>query len=401
LPLEGIRVTDFSWLIAGPAGTRILADFGAEVIKIESASRADRIREGGVRPPEWATVDSNGVFNDCNTNKLSVTLNLSTARGIELAKALVRQSDVVTNNFTGDRMERWGLGYEDLKAEKPDIIMLSMPVMGTTGPYVRYGAYGNGVIAYAGLNTPMGMEGRPPIGMAPLYSDFSAPYFLATAVLAALHHRATTGEGQFIDLAQAESSVSLLGTGPLEYTVNGDIPPSPGNRSRDYAPHNTYRCAGPDRWCTIVVRDQSEWQRLCVAIARPDLFNDARFETRDARKVHEDELDAIIGDWTSVRDPWQVMHVLQSAGVPAGVVEDLEDLVVRDPHMHSGALRPISRPGESLPFTTHAQPMRLNGASPALRRAPLMGEHNEYAFRTLVGLSEDEYVQALVEEAIY
>src|SRR5690606_10031481 len=133
--------------------------------------------------------DSNGVFNDCNTNKLSITLNLNKPRGIELAKELVRRSDVVTNNFTGDRMDRWGLGYEALKEIKPDIIMLTMPVMGTTGPYVRYGAYGNGVIAFGGMNTNMGFASRPPVGPGPLYSDFSAPYFAVSAILAALHHR--------------------------------------------------------------------------------------------------------------------------------------------------------------------------------------------------------------------
>ncbi|MDA1003392.1 MAG: CoA transferase [Chloroflexi bacterium] len=401
LPLEGIRVADFFWLIAGPASSRVLADFGAEVIKIESLSRVDRIREGGVQPPEGAIADSNGVFNDCNTNKRSISLNLSTPRGVELAKEIVRRSDVVTNNFTGDRMERWGLDYASLRAIRPDVIMLSMPVMGTTGPYVRYGAYGNGVIAFSGLSTNMGPPDRPPIGIAPLYSDFSAPYFATIAILAALHHRELTGEGQFIDLAQAESGMALLGTGPLEYTVNGVLPPRLGNRSRDHCPHGAYRCAGADRWCVIAVGSDDEWRLLCEAMARMDLATDPRFATFEARKRHEDALDDEIGAWTASRDPWQVMHVLQAFDVAAGVVEDLADMVVRDPHLPGNHLREISRAGESVSFLTHAQPMRLDGESPPLRRAPLMGEHNEYVFRELLGMSEDAYVRALADGAIY
>ena len=401
LPLAGVRVTDFFWLIAGSASSRILADFGAEVIKLESSYRLDRIRMGALRPPEGAVADSTGVFNDCNTNKLSATLNLNRPRGIELAKELVSRSDIVTNNFTGDRMDRWGLGYDELRKVKPDIIMLTLPVMGTSGPYRRYGSYGNGVIAFGGLSTNMGFPGRPPTGIGPLYSDFSAPYFAASALMAALHHRARTGEGQFIDLAQAESVVALLGTGPLEHSVNGGAPPPDGNHAADYSPHAAYPCAGDDRWCVIAAGSDDEWRRLCEAIGSPELAGDARFATHTDRKAHEGELDGLIAAWTRERDPWQVTHLLQARGVMAGVVEDLADIVVRDPHLSTQHLREVSREGESVAFTTHAQPMRLDGVSPELRRAPLLGEHNEYVFKELLGLSDDAYVQALADEVIY
>ena len=247
-PLEGLRVADFFWLIAGPATSRILADFGAEVIKIESLARMDLIREGGVWPAaEDLTENSrNGTFNDCNTNKLSVSLDLNRPEAIEIAKQLVAQSDIVTNNFTGDRMDRWGLGFEELRKVKPDIIMLTMPVMGTTGPYLKYGANGNGVIAYGGINMGMGFPERPPTGMGPLYSDFSTPYVAVSAIMAALHHRERTGEGNFIDLSQLEATVGLLGTQILEYTANGSVPERIGNRSRDWAPHGAYRCRGEE-----------------------------------------------------------------------------------------------------------------------------------------------------------
>lgn len=401
LPLAGVRVADFSWLIAGPATTRVLADFGAEVIKIESHARLDTIRLTGVHPTDVQTVDSNGVFNDCNTNKRSVLLNLGTRRGIALAKEIVRRSDIVTNNFTGDRMDRWGLGYEALRAVKPDVIMLTMPVMGTTGPYIRYGSYGNGVIGYGGLRTNMGFPGRPPVGMAPLYSDFSTPYFAVSALMAALVHRDRTGEGQFIDLSQMEATVSLLGPAMLDYTANRHIEPPRGNRALDAAPHGAFPCTGDDRWCVIAVRSDEEWRALASAMGRDDLAADARFVTLAARQAHEEALEAEVAAWTRGLDAWEVTRRLQARGVMAGVVEDIVDMVERDPHLPVRHFAHVSRgPGEPA-FMTHRQPGRLDGESPPLRAAPRMGEDNETVYRGLLGLSEEEFVGLMAEGVIH
>ena len=402
LPLDGIRVADFFWLIAGPTASRVLADYGAEVIKIESAARMDVIRSAGVQPSEPGSVNTNGVFNDTNTNKRSIELNLGDPRGIELAREIIRRSDVVTNNFTGDRMDRWGLGYDDLKQIKPDIIMLTMPVMGTSGPYLRYGSYGNGVIAFGGMNANMGFPGRPPTGIGPLYSDFSAPYFAVSALMAALHHRDRTGEGQFIELAQAEATVNLLGTDILEYTANGDLPPGEqGNRSRDFAPHGAYRCLGDDRWCAIAVTSNEEWRHLSEAIAQPELASDPRFVTLEARHDHEDQIDDILTAWTHTRDPWDAMQELQRHGVRAGVVEDLEDMVTRDPGLSTQHLLAVQRPDEDVVYTTHAQPSRMDGVTLPLRRAPRLGEHNEEVYRGLLGLSEEKFVELLADDVIH
>ena len=219
-PLAGVRILDFCWLIAGPLTTRLLADLGAEVIKVESMARVDRIREVGVQPP-IPHPETNGVFNDCNVNKKSILLNLGNPKAIELAKQLVAKSDVVTSNFTPDRMIRWGLGYEDLKPIKPDIIFASMPVMGTDGPHSGWRAVGNGVIAMAGLNAHTGFPNRDPFGLGTLHSDFTSPYLGALQIAAAVHHRNQTGEGQFIELAQYEATIQLLDTELLEYLVNG------------------------------------------------------------------------------------------------------------------------------------------------------------------------------------
>ncbi|MQA00800.1 MAG: hypothetical protein GEU80_16010 [Dehalococcoidia bacterium] len=388
LPLERIRIADFFWLIAGPSASRVFADYGADVVKVESESRIDTIRVVGVQPADGGSSNTNGVFNDCNANKRSVTLDLNHPKGIELAKELVRASDIVTNNFTGDRMDRWGLGYDDLRKVKPDIIMLTMPVMGRSGPYRQYGSYGNGVIAFSGLSTNMGYPHRPPTGIAPLYSDFAAPYFAVSALLAALYHRERTGRGQFIELAQAEAAINLLGPDILE-AAEGRLPPRLGNRSRDHAPHGAYR------WCAISVRSDEEWRRLAEAIGAPDLAG--RWLAIDARRAHEEAVDARIEAWTCARDAWDVARTLQAAGVPAAVVEDLEDMTSRDPWLSTRHLLPVSRDDEGIVFTTHAQPARIDGTVPALRRAPRMGEHNEAVFRDLLGLTESDYIELLAE----
>ncbi len=397
LPLDGIRVADFFWLIAGPATSRILSDWGADVVKIESEARVDTIRLVGVQPEEPGTINSNAVFADCNTGKRSVSIDLNSPQGIALAKELIAECDVVTNNFTGDRMDRWGLGYEDLRQVRPDLVMLTMPVMGTSGPYLRYGSYGNGVIAYSGFNANMGLPGRPPVGIAPLYSDFSAPYIAASAILAALHHRERTGEGQFIELAQVEATIGLLGTDLLEASATGRAPELRGNRSRDASPHNAFRCAGEDRWLALAVRSDDEWHALCTAIGSPELATDPRFATLEARKQNEDELDTLIETWTSDLDAWDAMHRLQQAGVPAAVVEDLEDLVKRDPSLPGRHLLPVQREGEPHVYTLHAQPARIDGRTAPLRPPPLFGEHNEEIVRGLLGRTEEQYIELLTE----
>lgn len=396
-PLQGIRVADFFWLIAGPATSRIMADFGAEVIKIESEEREDQIRNAGIWPPERTPTSPNAVFVDCNTNKLSLTLNLNHPKAIEIAKEVVRRSDVVTNNFTGDRMDRWRLGYKDLVQVKPDIIMITMPVMGTTGPYRKYGANGLGVVSYGGINTTMGFPGRPPIGMGPLYSDFTTPYFALTAIMAALHHRDRTGEGQFIDLSQVQATAALLGTNILEYTAKGRVPDPPGNRSGDYCPHGAYPCWGDDRWCVIAVGSDEEWQRLCRAIDRQDLLNDARLAIHDGRKAHEDDIDAALAAWTQERDAWQVTHHLQDRGIMAGVVEDLEDMVVRDPHLKAFHFQTLSDSDGAATYLAHGQPVKFDGRQPKLKRPPTQGEHNEYVMKKLLGVPDEQYVELLIQ----
>ncbi|MBT5774392.1 MAG: CoA transferase [Dehalococcoidia bacterium] len=398
-PLEGIRVVDFFWMLAGPLTSRVLANYGADILKIESESRPDTIRITGVQPTEPGSINTNGVFGDANVGKRSLAINLKNPRGIELIKELVAHADIVTNNYTPDRMDLWGLGYEDLRKVKSDIIMLTMPVMGMNGPYQAFGSYGNGIIAYSGLSQNMGFSDRPPTGIAPLYSDFAAPYFAVSALMSALHRRERTGEGQFIELAQSEAGINLLGPNILEVTANNQLPPRIGNRSRNAVPHGAYPCAGNDRWLAIACESDDDWRHLATALGHPDLVEDPRYATLDARRASEDELDALIADWTRERDTWDAMHYLQSAGVIAGVVEDLEDNVTRDPHLSGHHLVPLQRDDEQYSFLTHSEPVRVDGHLAPMRRAPQMGEHTSEILREVLGFTDTD-IASLVADGV-
>lgn len=390
-PLTGIRVLDFCWMIAGPMTTRLLGDLGAEVLKVESLARVDRIREVGVQPPRMMSTETNGVFNDCNPNKKSICLNLGTPRGIELAKELARHCDVVTSNFTPDRMDRWGLGYEDLRAVKPDIIVASMPVMGSEGPHAAWRAVGNGVIAMSGLNAHTGFPERVPVGLGTLHSDFTSPYVGALQIAAAIYHRRRTGEGQFIELAQYEATVHLLDTEPLEALINGEQPPRHGNRSREYAPHGVFPCAGDDRWIAIAVRSAGEWEALCRVLDLADLAGQPDLADLAARNDAADEIEGAIAARTADHDAWELTATLQAAGVPAAPVEDVGDLAGRDP-MHEGFLKEIGHPA-GVSMLLQYEPVTWNGERFPLERAPFMGEHTAAVLSDLLGFTADELAE--------
>lgn len=384
-PLNGLRVLDFCWMIAGPMTTRILADLGAEVIKVESYTRIDRIREGGPRREDDPHLDAAGVFADCNSNKRSIVLDLNTSRDRDFARELAAISDMVTDNFTGDRMTRWGLGYSDLVKDNPSLIVMSMPVMGTTGPWMRYGAYGNGVSALAGFNMLMGFPERPPVGIGPLYPDFTSPFFGATALFSALHYRNLTGKGQFIDLAQYQASASLLDTEILDYSVNGAVPNQSANRSPHSCPHGAFRCMGDDNWVVVEITADDEWQALCRIMERPDLAADERLQTLAGRKAHEDLIDIELERWTSQRDRWEIMEVLQSGGIAAGVVQTLQDMLEHDTHMAQEHYQKVEHPS-GYEFTVHRLPMRINGIAPEASHHPSMGGDDDYVLGELLGL---------------
>jgi benzylsuccinate CoA-transferase BbsF subunit len=398
-PLRGLRVIDFCWMIAGPLTTRLLADLGAEVIKIESLARIDRIREVGVQPPGVLSPETNAVFNDCNVNKLSMMLNLGHPKGIEIAKALVAKADIVTSNFTPDRMDRWGLGYSDLKAVRDDIIVASMPVMGRLGPRSSWRAVGNGVIAMGGLNGLTGFPDRAPIGLGTLHSDFTSPYFAALQIAAAVVQRIRTGEGQFIELAQYEATVHLLDTEVLDFLVSGHETPRTGNRSAQFVPHGVFPAIGDDRWIAIAVRSAGEWQALCDILGLAELRGRPDLLALDGRRLAEDEIEAAIAAHTSSRDAWELAEALQRAGVPASPVEDVGDLVGRDP-MHNGFLEETAHAAGHSMLLQH-EPVVWNGERLPISRAPLLGEHTAAVCADLLGLDDVGVAELVAEGVLY
>ena len=379
--LKGLRILDFTWVLAGPYATRILADFGAEVIKVQ----ARKIARG-------AELNTSGYFNTWNRNKLSITLDLSRPEGRELALKLVRVSDVVMENFTPRVMPNWGLNYENLKRVKPDLIMVSMSGMGQTGPWRDFSVFGPTIQALSGITYLTSFAPDSPIGLGYSYADHVAGLFAALAVLAALEYRDRTGEGQYVDISEYEAMCALMGPAIMDYTVNLNLVMPQGNHP-DYAldaPYGCYKCRGEDRWCVIAVFTDGEWQALCRVLGNPPWTKEERFSTLWQRKKHIEELNELLEQWTAQHSPEEVMDLLQGAGVPAGVVKDASELA-EDPQLVARnffieASHPVL--GK---VTFDSTPIRLE-RTPAkfARAAPLLGQDNRYVYQELLGIEAQE-----------
>ncbi len=390
-PLEGIRVIDMTWVVAGPLGGRILANFGAEVLKIESMARLDGVR-GQPTAENGFSVDHAGLFNGANTSKKSVTLNLSDERGRELFRRLVATADVVVNNYSAGTLDRMGLGYELLREINPGIIVLHLPGVGGESPWRKLRTLGNLLLAASGMNFLMGFPGRPPRGPGVAYPDFTSPHLLAVSVLAALRARERSGEGREIELSQLSATVALVGAEWMRFAHTGETPERPGNRDPNHCPHGVYRTIGEDEWVAIAVRGDSEWAAFTTAIGRPKLTTAERFASHEARKANEDELDAIISDWAQNQDKWQAAERLQAAGIAANAVEDLRDMMEVDEHFrdHFQIIQQPSAP--ELDIAVERDAIRfMHEDDRILQRSPMLGEHNEYALRDIAGLSRQEF----------
>ena len=388
--LDGIRVLDFTWVLAGPYATRILADFGAEVIKVQSKKTA-------------RGVESNlaGYFMYWNRNKRSITLDMKYPESKELVLRLVRISDVVVENFSPRVMENWGLGYERLKEVKPDLIMLSLSAFGQSGPWKNFVAFGPTLQALSGLSYLTSYSKEFPVGIGYAYSDIISGLYGALSILVALEFRDRTGKGQYIDLSQYEALCTVIGPTFLDLFVNHrEIGPQ-GNRSQEIAasPYGCYRCRGEDRWCVIAVFNEEEWEKLCRIMGEPPWTKEPRFSTLSNRKENEEELDRLIERWTTNYPPEQIVDMLQKEGISAGVVQDARDLV-EDPHLKAREFFiQLEHPlfGKTL---GEASPIRFKGDSKLdWKAAPLLGQDNHYVFTKLIGLTEEQY-SSFVEKGI-
>jgi benzylsuccinate CoA-transferase BbsF subunit len=387
LPLTGVRVIDLSWIIAGPTATRFLAMMGAEVIKVGSVRRPDPSARGA-------------PFQAYNQSKLYISLNIATPEGLALLKRLLAIADVMVENFAAGVIERLGLGYEVVAAVKPDIIMISSSGTGHSGPHKDYVAYGSLLQHYTGWNSISGYPEREPI-KGGLWADPWVGMELAMITVAALNHRAVSGQGQYVDLSMAEALSASIPEAILDYQMNGKIPEPQGNRDTWEAPHGVYRCAGDDRWLAIAVTNDTEWHALCQVIDRADLAADPRLLTAAGRRQHGDQLDAAITAWTRAQQDYDAMHSLQAAGVPAGPSLDILR-VYHDPQLRQGGYLTELPTSDGQRRALPGLPWRFAGLQPPhLTAAPLLGQHNTYVYHDLLGLSATDIARLVAEQVIY
>ena len=398
LALQGIRVLDFTWIHAGPSATRILSDQGAEVIKVESNNALSVV--GG---PASATARGLGQRHNWNAGKLSISLNMKTPQGIDIAKRLVAVSDVVAENFSGRVMPSWGLDYESIRPINPSIIMLSMSGFGRTGPWKDRVSYGQTLQAWSGFTQLTGFPDADPSGPASAYSDAVGGMAGAQAVLLALIHRSKTGRGQWLDVSQFESLSSLLDTLTLDMSVNGaaSVSTRTGNRQPhgDGAPHGAYRCFGEDRWVVITVFTDEEWRAFVKALGNPQWAADPRFTDSDARERNADALDAFVETWTREHTAEEVMSRLQAAGVAAGVVQTGADLSWDPQLKERGFFRRVpDHQGEER--IIESAPYKLSRTPGAVTRgAPAFAADMTYVLRELLGMSDDEVDECAIAGA--
>ncbi|MEE9285611.1 MAG: CoA transferase, partial [Dehalococcoidia bacterium] len=389
LPLKGLRVLNFGWYWVCAVISHILADMGAEAIKIESWQRLEILKSlapflGGVEEPDrcmWA--------HNLSRNNLGITVDLQSPRGRDLIRDLVRQSDVVAENWTPGTMKKLGLDYESLREIRPDLIMISPSAAGQWGPLHQINTYGSVLSPLAGIDGMNGYEGERPVPFGMSLPDPIAGVVGAYAVLAALRHRNETGEGRYIDFSQWEAMTTTLGVPLLDYHWNRRVPGPMGNRNPIFVPHNVYPCVGDDSWVSIAVYSEQEWQGLCRALGDPPWRDDPRFADKFRRKRNEPALDALIGEWTRQRTHYEVAALLQAQGVAAFPASSARD-VYTDPHWKArdAWVEMQHLFGSEVIYGLH---LKFSDTPGSVRtNCPLNGEHNARVFGELLGVPEGE-----------
>ena len=395
--LGGLKVADFSWFISGPLTAKFLGDCGAEVVHIESGTSPDNMRSTIPMRDNVPGINRSAAFARYNSSKYGLSLNLKQPNGVDMAKKIVAWADVVVENFSSGTMERLGLGYKDLKKARADIIMVSLPMFGHTGPWARHPGLGSQLTDLIGFGNVTGWPDREPISPPGAYTDFITPYFAVCAIMAALDYRRRTGRGQYIEISQYEAGIHFLTPVIMEWFVHGRQPNRVGNRCRGVAPYGVYRCRGRERWCAIAVFTEGEWRSLCGVIEKPSLAEDPRFATGLARVENCEQLDELIEEWTSNRSAEEVMSLMQEAGVAAGAVLNGRDLG-EDAHLNArGFYKELVHP-EIGRHRYLLPPFRLSKTPGEPRMAaPCLGQHNEYVCKRILGMSDEEFVQLLNE----
>jgi crotonobetainyl-CoA:carnitine CoA-transferase CaiB-like acyl-CoA transferase len=397
---EGIRIADFSWVGAGPQISRELAFHGATVIRVECHRWPETTRTAGPFKDGITGINRSAFTAAYNVNKYGISLDLNMPKGREIARKLVKWADVVADSMSVGAMAKWDLDYKNCKKQKPDIIYYSTCQMGQQGPLCKMKGYGFIGVSYAGYGHLNGWPDRDPLPLFNNYSDFISPYFLVTALIAALLYRRRTGRGMYLDQSQVEVGVSFLGPLVLDYLVNGRIACRMGNRDPYMAPHGVFPCEGADRWIAIAVASDSEWHALCALVGHPEWIEDARFSTILSRKQNEIELEGLIAEWTRKRPAEEIMTMMQQAGVPAGIVQTAEDLF-KDPQLkHREHFRFLDH--REIGVHAYQSPAYRLSKTPCCveKAAPCLGEDNEYVYKEVLGLTDDEIADLLIEGVI-
>jgi benzylsuccinate CoA-transferase BbsF subunit len=415
-PLEGYRVVDFGSAWAGPQMTHIVADMGAEVIKVESHNRIDYGRMGGAasakdlltKTPEAIaaadpdSLELNPVFHLLNRGKLGITVDFTKPKGADLLRELIKKSDIVADNFTPGVLDKYGLGYESLAAIKPDIIVVSLCFAGHTGPLKGTRGYAPIITALAGLDSVVGYPDETiPCGPRFAFGDHVAATHGALAMLVALIHRNRTGEGQYIDISEWEATTSLLGEPLMDYFMNGRIQGTTGNRDTSIAPNGFYPCKGKDEWVSIAIKTDEEWLDFCNATGNPHWIEDERFSDNYSRLLHQDELDELIIQWTANYTPQEVTDILQKSRVAVAPFM-ISKQQYQDPHFRErNIVVEVDHP-KSGTETFYGIPWKLSETPGEIRRSgPLLGQDNEYVFKDLLGMSQENFDQLVEEKVIY
>lgn len=384
-PLSGVRIADFTWAGAGPYGTLLLAFRGAEVIKIGTEGRGQG----------WSL---NYIDFPINVHKKSISLDLKTPEGRDLAKGLVAKSDLVTDNFRPGVMEKLGLGYEELRKVKEDIIMVEVSALGASGPHSHYAGYAPIFSALGGLANLTGYHGGNPSELR-LMVDYMAGTAGAFIAQAALARKKMTGKGCYIDASIRELCSFAAGEAFLDHLVNSRIPPKMGNRDAAWAPHGVYRCKGEDAWISIAVTTEKEWRALCKAMGKSEMVSDSRFMDTYKRWNHQEELDRIINDWTANYEPFALMHSLQKAGVAAAPSFSNKD-IFEDPHIKERNYYMTLDTGTNGSSTMFQAPWMFDGVRPPITTgAHNLGQDNHEVFVDLLGLTPQE-METLAEKGV-
>jgi len=398
---EGLKVAEFAWVIVGPSTSRYLAEHGATVIKIESHLRPETLRYLSPYPEGKPGLNKSMYYGKFNSNKYSISLNLSHPKGIGIAWKLIMWCDIMTESFTPEVMGKWGLDYDNVSKFRSDIIYLSTCMQGKTGPRSRVPGYGTMLTGLAGFDEITGWPDRSPSPPWDAYTDAVCPRFNVAGVLAALEYRRRTGKGQWVEQSQYESSLHFAAPLIMDYFSNNRMATRKGNRLDYASPHGIFPCLGDDRWIALAVFNDEQWKSLCHAMGQPAWCLDAKFATLCDRKKNEDELESSLAEWTSPLTAPEIESILQKAGIPCNMVEKAQDLFEDEQLKHRKFFTWLEHSENGLvPYEPQSTYIMSKTPREICRPSPCLGEHNEYVLKEILGYADEDISNFIADGVI-